>query len=180
MERPLTDKFSFGMRLDLLVEIIKGEYAGSVVIVDHKFVYDFYSADSLTMDAQLPKYVAASWFNNFDVKYALLNQLRHRETKENKLDISKKFQRTFVPMSKTRVQNVMREQIMASERIVERKQLPLEVYGKTAIRTMGQMTCGQCPYVDICSAQLEGQDISLLLATEYKENTYGYASEDRD
>jgi predicted RecB family nuclease len=74
----------------------------------------------------------------------------------------------------------MKAQIIASERILERHEMPVEEYGKTALRTMGKMTCDHCSFVPLCSAELDGEeDIALLVLTEYKPNTYGYGPEDR-
>jgi PD-(D/E)XK nuclease superfamily len=180
-EMEINDRLSYGMRLDLMVQYIAGPFMGEYAIVDHKFVYNFYSADSLTMDAQLPKYLGTAWKNGINANHAVLNQLRWRETKDNKIDMSLRFKEDVVSPSAKRVQNIMRDQIIASERILERRELPVEAYGRIALRTMGKMTCDHCSFVPLCSAELDGEEnIALLVMTEYKPNTYGYTPEDRE
>ena len=178
-ELPVTDRLSYGMRLDLMIQWLSGRRMGELGIVDHKFVYNFYGADAIQMDPQLPKYMGTAWKNNLNVTHAILNQLRWRETKENKMDWTKRFREDPVMPSPPRVRNIMREQITASERILERKNLPLEEQSKLAVRTMGKMTCDRCSFVGPCSAELENQNIALMVMTEYKPNTYGYTPEDR-
>jgi len=179
-ELPINSKLSYGMRLDLMIQYTSGPHMGEFAIVDHKFVYNFYNTNTLTMDAQLPKYIGTAWKNGYDVRHAVLNQLRWRETKDSKADMSLRFKEDKVQPSTKRVQNIMRAQVIASERILERHELPVEEYGKVALRTMGKMTCDYCSFVPLCSAELDGEeDIALLVMTEYKPNTYGYTLEDR-
>lgn len=174
---PLFDQYGYGMRLDLLVQFTVGPRAGEIWVVDHKFVYDFYSQDTLRINAQMPKYLATVRAETgLVIKGGILNELRHRMKKGPMTD-AELFRREPLTPSTTRIRNIMKEQIKASEEIMERHALPVEVYGERAKRVMNQMVCKNCSFLEPCMTELDGENISLMLATEYKPNSYGYNKE---
>jgi hypothetical protein len=174
---PLVDQYGYGMRLDLLVQMTNGPRAGEIWIVDHKFVYDFYSQDTLRINAQMPKYLATVRTDSgLVIKGGILNELRHRMKKGPMTD-DELFRREVITPSAVRTRNIMKEQIKASEEIMERHALPVEEYGKRAKRVMNQMVCKNCSFLEPCMTELDGENISLMLKTEYKPNTYGYNKE---
>lgn len=174
---PLYDHYGYGMRLDLLVQLTQGPRAGEIEVVDHKFVYDFYSQDTLRINAQMPKYLATVRAETgLVIKRGILNELRHRMKKGPMTDLEL-FRREPISPSTTRIRNIMKEQIKASEEIMERHALPVEVYGERAKRVMNQMVCKNCSFLEPCMTELDGENISLMLATEFQPNSYGYNKE---
>jgi len=165
----LTQEFEFSMRLDLLVQDIT---TGEVILVDHKFVYDFWTQDDLALNPQLPKYIGALRVNGYKVDRAILNQLRYRNLKEPTPE--RLFVREPYAPSNQKVVNVVRDQISASQEIVAWKELPLEERGKKAMRILNKVVCRGCPAKVLCQQELDGAPLDYLIKTEYKQRTYGY------
>ena len=173
----LGEDYSYGMRLDLLTQHKIGPYAGEKILYDHKFQYDFMGVDDLALNVQIPKYIGTLRNDGHDVARGMLNQLRWRETKENKADISKKFKREPLSPPSTEIREVMREQVLASERIADRKVAGAAVAKQIALRSVNAMTCKNCPFVAPCKAERTGEDITVMLAVDFQKNEYGYTEE---
>lgn len=171
-EVPVNDEFLFGMRLDLLKRLKDGR----IVVVDHKFVYDFYTQDVVDMNAQLPKYIGTVRFNGIRADMGELNQVRYRLKKSGNTD-EELFKRTPVTPTNHAIRETMREQFKVSERIMERRSWPAERQSEEAVRTMNQMTCKNCSFLPLCLAELNGTDITNLIAQDYQPNSYGYNKE---
>ena len=171
---PLYDAYGYGMRLDLLVQYTAGPKKGEIWVVDHKFVYDFMNQNALRINAQMPKYLATVRNETgLVIKGGLLNQLRHRMKKGPMTD-DELFRREPITPSTARVRNIMKEQIKASEEIMERHALPVEEYGERAKRTLNIMICNNCSFLELCQTELDGENASLMIKTEFQPNSYGY------
>lgn len=152
--------------------IKRHKYSGQVVVVDHKFLYNFYQLKDIQLFPQLVKY--AGYLNSMGLKVdsAEYNMIRHRD------NAKEKFKRLPFKIPKPRTERYMYEQAVVTERINARKHLiPLETWKDIALRTANSFNCtnGRCPFVDICQADLDnapGRD--LLVSSFYTENTYGY------
>ncbi len=154
------DDFDYGMRLDLLVEMTEGKYHGELILMDHKFVYNFWSEDQMMLNSQIPKYIGTLRANNVPVKRAFINQLRWREVKSN----PERFRRETITPTDTEILNIMMEQYEASQQILNMDHKPL--------RTIDSMTCRNCPYIVLCRQELIGSDPKLLIETEFERNDY--------
>jgi hypothetical protein len=166
----VNDDFGYVMRLDVLANI-----KDKNVLVDHKFVYNFYNANTIDMNCQIPKYIGALRFNKINVDYAMLNQILYR-TKKGGYSDEETFQRAVLRPSPVEVRNVMREQFQASEQIMRFYADP--DVDKHVIRTMNYMTCKNCSMLPLCKADLMEQDTTEILATGYQPNSYGYDKAD--
>lgn len=171
-EVPVNDDYLYGMRLDLLKRLKDGR----IVVVDHKFVYDFYTQDVVDMNAQLPKYIGTVRFNGIRADMGELNQVRYRMKKSGNTD-EELFKRTPVTPTNHAIRETMREQFKVSERILERRALPPDERSSESVRTMNQMTCKNCSFLPLCLAELNGTDITNLIAQDYQPNSYGYNKE---
>jgi hypothetical protein len=156
---PITEELEFGLILDLLVEFTAGPYRGDIVVIDHKFVYNFKSTAELEMDAQLPKYIKAVRANGYYVTKGIFNQVRYRSLKDpSPTDI---FQRTEVRVNKTSIDNIWREN----------RHTAVEIHSSPAkpIRTLSPIVCKYCDFQEPCKAELSGLDITNMLAANYKK-----------
>lgn len=172
----LFDQYGYTMRLDLLVQINAGPRKGEIWIVDHKFIYDFYNERVLTSNAQIPKYLATVRAETgLVIKGGILNELRHRMKKGPMTD-EELFRREPLMPNATKIRNIMREQIKASEQVIERHNLPVDEAEAMAIRALGTMECKNCSFFDLCMTQLEGNSGKLMIETEFQPNSYGYNS----
>lgn len=169
---PVNEDFEYAMRLDLLARI-----DGEITVVDHKFVYDFWQQDDLDMNAQMPKYLGTMKFNGVNATACMINQLRHR-LKKGPMTDDEMFKRSPLRPTQVEIRNVLREQIIASERIIERRALDREEHSKVALRTMNKMICKNCSMLPLCKSELMGGDITNMLAVDYRKNSYGYNKEE--
>lgn len=169
-ELPLNGEYSMPMRLDLLVRDIA---TGERWLLDHKFFYDLPNQDKLALNVQLPKYVGALRFNNHKVDKAFLNVLRYRKLKNaTPADL---FKRVPVAVSNAKIMNALTSHILASEEITEYRSLPTPEDRKAkAIPVFHPLVCQYCSFINLCSSEYDGGDISYAIKTQYRKNSYGY------
>lgn len=174
---PIDEKFWYGMRLDLLVRVRTGQQKGNIMLVDHKFTYDFYSEDDLRLNPQMPKYVPAVRLAGIPVHEAYLNQIRWRfaTSKLHEKTDDQLFQLSPVKITQARIRSAIRQQIIMSERIIEERKKPLELQMIEAQPVLNKMVCRSCPFKDPCIMMNEERDISGVLRTNYQDRTYGYS-----
>jgi hypothetical protein len=172
-EKKLSDDITYAMRLDLLVEVIAGPYSGQHLVVDHKFCYAFQSPDELSMNSQLTKYIATLRDYGFNVSRGILNQVRYREDVKDPLKI---FRREVIRPTDERIAGMLREQLMTSQLIKDRLTLPISAQRVIAKRSISKYNCGLCGFLTPCGMSLDGRDYdeSIILASDYEQNTYGY------
>jgi hypothetical protein len=155
-----------GKRYPFVVDLIVRSPEGKIIVVDHKFVYDFYYPDVADLQPQIPKYIGALRALNYRVDYGMYNMIRYRNQKE--LALEKVVQQLVLKPNPVRVQTTFSEQIGVADELMERKLLPIEVQGETAYRTANKMVCNSCSFQDICKTELSGGNTALMIKTEYK------------
>jgi hypothetical protein len=162
----LTDTFQMPVKIDLLARIP----GRGIVAIDFKFCYDFFNVDKLDLSPQLPKYMAALTELGIHVDGIMYDELRYRKTKDNEADHSLKFRRTPVIVTPNKVVTIMREQLMAGKRISQLKQLDLPDWESKILRN--PQACMMCPFVSVCSADLDGKDSDLVRVSYYQPKIY--------
>lgn len=164
---PITADFIYAMKLDLLIL----DHADmKIKLVDHKSTYDFWSEDDFTLNAQFPKYIGALRFNGVHVDSVLVNQIRTRKLKQPTWETI--FRRTPIKYHNTTIRQALREQIAASQEIVEYRAMSEEARKAKALRIANKFNCRGCGVRSLCTAEFNGADIEYLLASEYKRNDY--------
>jgi hypothetical protein len=148
--------------VDLLVQDPEGRY----VVIDHKFVYDFYTPEQTDLQPQIPKYIGALRAMNHEVVYGAYNMVRTRKLKTPTPESMTYFM--ILKPNTDRVLNTFMEQLGVAAEIQAVKELPLEDQNKRAYRTANKMVCQSCSFRDICSTELIGGNTELMLKTEYK------------
>lgn len=171
----LTDDYDFSMRLDLLCK----DENGLIVLVDHKFVYDFWQQTAFDLNAQFAKYIVSLRSNGVLVDRVMVNELRHR-VNPIKSEDDALFRQTFVTPSATEQRTVFKDHMKVSEKIIAMRELPIEVQSETVIRNMSAINCKNCSFPDLCKTELMGGDITLSVQTYYEPNTYGYNDKDKE
>lgn len=177
---PINDQYWYGMRLDLLVQATVGRLQGQVLLIDHKFTYDFYSPDDLLLNPQMPKYVGTVRFNGYPVAEAYLNQLRTRFhsgliPKKTDEDLFKRMPVGLGTMNQARVANAIKTQMKASERILEKRSLPLDLWFDDALPVQNKMICRSCPFKTPCQMMETNIPPAQALGGEFQKRSYGYA-----
>lgn len=153
----VSETLVYACKIDLLVEI-----RGTLVLVDHKFLYDFYTQQMVDIFPQMPKYMAALRQHGYDVKYAIYNMVRTREVK----DFDAKYMQLETHPTEYRIKNAFREQVQVMKRIEEGIINPTH--------TANKMNCGNCQFADLCAEDLAGKSTKLMIEAFYVPNTYGY------
>ena len=152
----------------IVVDLIVRERGVGIVAIDHKFTYDFYNPESVDLNPQLVKYMAALRSAGYSVARVMYNEIRTRDTKENKDDISKRFKRTPFKPTAARITRTMKEHVVAAKRIVRMRELGPELWDEAALRVANKMVCQSCPFSAICTNDLNEYGHEALVANEYK------------
>jgi len=153
---------SYPFVIDMIVQDTEGNY----VVIDHKFVYDFYTPEQTDLQPQIPKYIGALRALGHEVSYGAYNMLRTRKLKKPTAE-SNNYLMILKPNS-TRVVNTFMEQLGVAAEIQALKEIPIEEQDKRAYRTANKMVCQSCSFRDLCSTELVGGNVKLMKQTEYK------------
>lgn len=169
---PLTDEFSYVFRFDLL---LKERRTGKIILVDHKFKYDFFTDQSINLSGQVPKYLGALRYNNIRPDIVWLNQIRSR-IPSGTVTHKELFRRSPVVPSNNKISNALREQIIVSQQIAEWRDQPPEIRKATAFRSMDAYPrpCESCPFKKPCTQDYDGGNITHTLMLEFIPNSYNY------
>lgn len=161
---PVTDDITYGLTLDLLVRYIKGPLTGQYAVIDHKFKYNFFTADELSMHAQTFKYIWALQKKGYPIKRSILNQIRYREDVR---DVTKLFRRVELVPTSVQLDNIMAEHMQTAQTVHDAKTQPVAWYAQNAPRRLNSRDCQNCYFRVPCRQELLGVDASLTLATMY-------------
>lgn len=166
----------YGMRLDMLVKYPNGDY----VLIDHKFVYDFYTDKVIKVNPQMLKYIATLKANGIHVKKFMYNQIRYRSVtvkvskQTGELDYSGIFVRSFVIPSTTKITNTVKQHAKVANQISALMALPKEEHLEAATMNQGMYSCDKCSYWPLCEDMLEGRNHTNTMKVLYVQNDYGY------
>lgn len=168
----LNDRLRLGLKIDLFGEYIKGPFKGDYTIIDWKFRYNFPQQKLLDILPQIPKYIWAIGKTGTVVTKGELDVIRYRSLVEpDEYGVFKRF--PLHPKPRVR-DKIIEDHITVAEEIYKVKQLPVAEYSKIATRTLSEYTCKDCPFIDICSLELRGEDPTLKISTDYKPSDYNY------
>jgi hypothetical protein len=148
-----------------VVDLIALDRDGKTVIIDHKFIYDFYSGDDIDLLTQMPKYLGAFRAGEFPADYAAYNMIRNRSKKDAKLEDAIRF--LPVRPNIATVEGVFMEQIALASEIIDIRDGGEEAADATAYRSASTITCNMCDFRDICRSERVGADIRPALAIEF-------------
>lgn len=154
------------LQYPFVVDIIAQSPEGKTVVIDHKFVYDFYTYEASIMQPQIPKYIGALRALNYKIDYGAYNMIRTRKLKEP--DAASMIQWLDVKPEAQRVKQVFTEQIAVASEIQDIKALDEAQQDARAYRVANKMVCQSCSFLDICRTELSGGNSKLMIQTEYK------------
>lgn len=149
-----------------VVDLIVKSPEGKTIVVDHKFVYDFYNYEASIMQPQIPKYIGALRALNYKIDHGMYNMVRTRKLKEP--DFVSMCQRLDVKPEAERVRQVFTEQIAVANEIQSIKLNTPEQQADGAYRVANKMVCQSCSFIDVCRTELSGGNVQLMIQTEYK------------
>lgn len=156
----------FPFTADVLIENTKNE----MVLVDHKFLADPYSDETVAVAKQLPLYIGAMRASGYPVKYAMYNIVRTRAN-ATEWCLQKK-----VTPDDLQITTQFNDQVVMMERIARAK-IKAEEAGKAeAIRTSDPLICKWCPFAVPCKQGMSGTGKvdPLTIKMNFQRNSYGY------
>lgn len=160
----------YGLRLDLLVEVTSGRDKGQIIIVDHKFVYDFFNDREKQMNTQLVKYIRTLKKNGIPVRKAILNQIRYRQMKS--ADPNMLFRRDTIVTTDKESERFMEEFSKVAEDIDWLTGLSQEIHKASSRMHIDKQTCSQCAFQPLCKLNLQGLDEQPTKDMLYTHNDY--------
>lgn len=166
IKEPNSMEYVMPVRIDLIVR--DHAHNGKIQFWDHKFTSRFFSEKAIAMLPQLPRYLAAGRMSGYPVDQAVYNEVLTITSKAAKEDPSLLFRRTVLPISTARAKNTMRDQILVASQIAKYKEMGLVEWERRVQRSPSS-ECGYCPFFDVCDNDLNGQDRSLLISTQYTQ-----------
>lgn len=161
---PLDNGTTYPLTVDMLVTYDSGPWAGQYMVIDHKFRYDFFSPDELSMHVQTYKYIWALRKLGYPIKRSMLNQVRYRDGIK---DQEKLLKREILEPTDIQLENIMAEHMAVSTEIQANKNQPVAWYGKHAPRRFYARDCSGCYFRIPCRQELLGKDASATFATAY-------------
>ena len=155
-----------GSSYPFVVDMIVRDPEGNFVVIDHKFVYDFYTPEQTDLQPQIPKYIGALRAMNYEISYGAYNMVRTRKLKTP--DSSSMNYFMILKPNTDRVLNTFMEQLGVAAEIQALKELSIEEQSSRAYRTANKMVCQSCSFRNVCSTELMGGNTELMIKTEYK------------
>lgn len=156
-----TETLVYPFKFDLLVEV-----NGEIWLVDHKFLYDFYTQQMINIFPQMPKYIFGLRQHGINARGAIYNMLRTR--KVNKVE--DRFKQMTTKPNEFRIKEAIAEQMLNMRKI--EANVANEKY--RPMRTANKMNCGNCGFADLCEAEARGDSTKLMREHFYEPNDYGY------
>lgn len=170
---PVDDDATFGFTPDLILEWTRGPKKGLPFVLDFKFTGQFWNDKQLNMVQQMLKYLI--YYNKIHgtkMRHAGVAMLN---TRANANDNKNLFMIKWLPVSKTKLETIERENEMLIKRYEPYMRMTAEEYKEVATRTPNEFLCKTCFYAeDVCPMDLNGLDITNAIKTNYVENEYGY------
>jgi hypothetical protein len=154
------------LRFPFVVDLIARDPQGKTVVIDHKFVYEFYTYNDAALQPQIPLYIGGLRALNYKIDYGVYNMLRNRKIKAPRVD--QRVGYLELKPNGTRVSRTFREQIDTANEIQALKDLPEEEIDLRMHRVANKMVCQSCQFRDLCMSELVGGNTKLMIATEYK------------
>lgn len=153
--------------------VVREKSTGKIFVVDHKFLYNFYSNRLISMMPQLKKYMGALRLLGYPVDGYIYNMIRYRQNAKDKF-----YRHRNDNVHPKAVDRFIKEQDSAMKHIRIFKDLSLETWEDTALRTATVGNCKNCWFLDLCDHDLNGlYGRDLLVSSSYEPNTYGYMKE---
>lgn len=159
-------EYEEGETYPFVIDLIVKSPDMKTIVVDHKFVWDFYKPADSDIQPQVPKYIGALRALNYKVDEGMYNMVRTRKikapTREQMHDM------LVIRPTSARVVRTFEEQVAVARSLVELKAKPIEEQERLAFRVANKMVCQSCSFRTLCEEELRGGNTNLVLRSEYK------------
>jgi hypothetical protein len=168
----------FVATLDLAVR--EREPFGRVLVVDHRFLTEFYTYAMARLDPQLPRYVVALRQSGHPADDAVRNMISTKPVGASTAKADRgKVRRVPLEVTQRRLEIVNAETERTAREILAWRAIPEAARPSLAARTVlpGERwpSCKTCPFLDLCTAEAWGEteQAAELVATKYGPTDYG-------
>jgi hypothetical protein len=180
VEKEFNLEYDEGKGYPFVVDLIARDPQGLMVVIDHKFQYDFFSENEVDLLPQIPKYIAALRGLGYRITYGAYNQLRTRRIVGKKSaahpdgkgpEPAQAY--SFYPMrpNPAKVTRTLIEQAAVAREVQQRKDnLSEEEQEATAYRVGSKLICRSCDFHLLCNTQLSGGNVTLALESYRKRD----------
>lgn len=145
---------------------------GVIVVLDWKFVYDFYDDTMVDLSPQLPRYIGALRALDIPVARGLYAFLRYRNVKDE--GEGNRFKLQDIAPTNTRINNSFTDLTLSVKPVAAKKEMSLADWSLSTRRAGNQTVCKSCDFKTLCVAELNGSDGKLIRHTQFERSTYGY------
>jgi PD-(D/E)XK nuclease superfamily protein len=171
----VSDNF-MAMRLDLLLRLRAN---GKLVLMDHKFVGDFYGEAQLIANSQLPLYMRTVIGGREEIiSHGILNEIKTRKSTGVDGEPEFDFERAIIEYDEDVAASLASDQAKVTERIRDKYRIQgLKESRDACERSLSDYTCKFCHAKTACLVyDLRGNEAGMraVIDAEYEENTYGY------
>jgi CRISPR/Cas system-associated exonuclease Cas4 (RecB family) len=155
---PLTDSIKFSYKPDLILRI----QSDTLVVVDHKFIYDFYDTDLLAFQPQIPKYISALRYEGVPIEYGIVNQIRTRP------GVNEIFNRSILDPDDYELKVIWEEHLQAAQEIEQFITNPPDIIP----RVNNIMICKGCMFRELCRNELKGLNTEIMVEEHFEPSDY--------
>lgn len=178
---PLVLEYNFELKVteDLIFPftpdaIFRHKSSGKIYVVDHKFLYRFYQDRVFPILPQMLRYAKALRLLGFPVHGYIYNMISTDKRAQKRF---KRHKVDFARVHETKMERVWSEMVRVMHDIMEDKRSSL-AWENSAERNMSSFSCANCPFLELCIAELEQQNgTGLMITSYYESNKYGYGKE---
>jgi hypothetical protein len=171
----VSDNF-MAMRLDLLLRL---RATGKLVLMDHKFVGEFYGEPQLLANSQLPLYMrVVIGGREEEISHGILNEIKTKTSKGEDGELEFEFERAIIDYEEEVAASLANDQAKVTEQIRDKYRIQgLKESRDACVRSLSDYTCKFCHAKTACLVyDLRGNEAGMraVIDAEYEENTYGY------
>lgn len=169
---PIDENATFGFTPDLILEWTAGVKKGTPFVLDYKFTAQFWNDNQINLVQQMLKYLI--YYNKIHG-----TKMRHAgvvmlNTRANRSDNSNLFLLKWLPVSKTKLAQIERENEILVKRAEPYFRMTPEEFKAQAVRTPNEFHCKGCFFAEICNLDLNGLDTKNAIKSKFIVNDYGY------
>jgi hypothetical protein len=172
---PMGYGIEYALTIDMLVEWTSGSRKGQQCIVEHKWCYNFWSADEVYMMGQLTKYLWAMQKLGSNATIGIVNQIRYRDLKPG-YTADNIFKRAPHIPEAPRIEKLADIQFRMAMKLAKVKE-ERHSWESMAIPSVSRQNCKNCFFQIPCNIELDGRDPSQVFKINFIPNTYGYSQE---
>lgn len=156
------------IELPFVIDLVCFDRKGRMVVIDHKFLFDFYGDSGVELQPQIPKYMGGLEEMGQEPYRGEYNMIRTRPLAKTHTAVDRVNQLSLVP-TRARIDRTMHEHLVASRQIQAAKALPIDTLEETVLRSANEHICKNCSFRDLCSADLRGSGSDLITRIAYKQ-----------